>query len=80
MTAEKHPAPGDLLEYRCPRFGIVWQWRVESVCLGAINQESLVELRSVHLRPGYGTDGVHETMWVPEPMTRAMALVKVGQA
>lgn len=76
MTEELHPRPGDLLEYRCPRFGIVWQWRVEGVHLGGLHQESLIELRSIHLSPGYGIHKAHETMWVPEPMTRAMDIVR----
>ena len=69
--------PGDLLEYRCPRFGIVWQWRVQSVCLGTVHEESLIELSSVHLLPGKGTrNTTHETMWVPEPMTRGLSLIE----
>jgi len=78
MTEKEHPAPGDMLEYRCPSFGIVWQWRVHSVHLGAMHTESLIEVSPVHLQPGFGHG--HEampTVWVPEPMTRNLTLCKV---
>ena len=66
----------DILEYRCPRFGVVWQWRVYSVCFGAAGQQSLIELVPVLARPGQGTDGVHETMWVPEQLTRGLRVFR----
>ena len=70
--------PGDLLEYRCPRFGIVWQWRVISICIGAQRQESLIEVAPVMANPGYDTEGQKRpTTWVPEPMTRNLTLVEI---
>ena len=44
--------PGDLLEYRCPKFGIVWQWHVHGVYLGASRQEGLIEVSPVMAQPG----------------------------
>ncbi len=70
--------PGDILEYRCPNFGIVWQWRVLSICHGAERQEGLIELRPVMASPGYAHDRRMETVWVPEPMTRSLALVEAN--
>lgn len=70
--------PGDILEYRCPKFGIVWQWRIHSICLGAEKQESLVEVSPVMASPGYNT--LHQkqpTVWVPEPMTRDLNLIEL---
>ena len=73
-----HPRPGDLLEYRCPNFGIVWQWRVHSVNIGASRQEGLIEVSPVMSKPG--ADLNHnplETVWVPEPMTRGLRIVRL---
>lgn len=67
---------GDILEYRCPKFGIVWQWRVESICLGARRQESLIEIEPVMASPGVSHDGIHKTTWVPEPLTRHLTIVR----
>lgn len=72
--------PGDLLEYRCLRFGIVWQWRIHGILLGATRQEGLIEVSPVMAKPG--TDISHkpqETVLVPEPMTRLLKLVEVNQ-
>lgn len=69
----------DILEYRCPNFGLVWQWRVLSICCGAERQESLIEIRPITTSPGYGTgDKRMETVWVPEPMTRNLSVVRSG--
>lgn len=67
--------PGDILEYRCPTHGIVWQWRVRSVCLGAPRQESLIEITPIMASDGETHDGEAETVWVPEPMTRQLTLI-----
>lgn len=70
--------PGDILEYRCPKFGIVWQWRVHGIFLGGLRQEGLIEVSPVMAKPG--TDINHrpqETVLVPEPMTRCLTLVEV---
>lgn len=63
----------DILEYRCPRFGLVWQWRVVGIYLGAEHQESLIELKPLTNRPGYASGmGPIDTSFVPEPMTRLL--------
>ena len=75
MTDVRYCKPGDILEYRCPNFGVVWQWRVRSVCLGAYRQEGLVELSPIMAEPGRDTDGrQHGTTWVPEVLTRNMLI------
>lgn len=64
---------GDMLEFRCPSFGLVTQWKVEGIHLGGLNQESLIELRSVtKVNP---TNEVWR-MAVPEQMTRALTIVR----
>lgn len=64
--------PGDLLEFRCPRFGLVTQWRVWGIHLGAMNQESLIEVQSITNRPADD----FRRMMVPEQMTRPMTLIR----
>ena len=67
--------PGDLLEYRCPRYGIVWQWRVLEVALGGEREESLIRVSSVMAHP---QPGEAEVM-VPEPMTRMLKIVRPSE-
>ncbi len=74
MEERMTPRPGDLLEYRCPSFGIVWQWRVLSVCLGSERQESLIEVTPVMAAPGRAHEITALTTWVPEPMTRSLTI------
>lgn len=50
---------GDILEYRCPNTGIMWQWRTISV------GPAFVEVELVPT-----TD--NEIYMIPEPMTRAL--------
>lgn len=77
MCDQEYCQPGDLLEYRCPKFGIVWQWRVRSVCLGIPRQESLVELSPIMAEPGLDKNGVRvPTTWVPEVLTRSLRIVR----
>lgn len=72
--------PGDLLEYRCPRYGIVWQWRVRSICHGGLRQEGLIEVTPVMATPGTDTNhNRQDSVWVPEPMTRNLTLVEVKE-
>jgi hypothetical protein len=68
--------PGDILEYRCPKFGIVWQWRIHSICLGAHRQESLIEVKPVMAGDGFAHNKRMESVWVPEPMTRSLTLIE----
>lgn len=71
--------PGDLLEYRCPKFGIVWQWHVHGVYLGASRQEGLIEVSPVMAQPGTKGDFTAARVLVPEPMTRALTVVRIGE-
>ena len=80
MTERLHPRPDDLLEYRCPKFGIMWQWRVHSVHLGAEHQESLIEVEAVMAAPGETGRGTARRTWVPEPMTRNLTIVRPTEA
>ena len=81
MAEQVYAKPGDLLEYRCPKFGIVWQWRVLSVCLGTERQESLIEIAPVMAKPGQTIGGdLQPTVWVPEPLTRQLKVVRVSEA
>lgn len=75
MADRLHPKPGDLLEYRCPTFGIVWQWRVHGVFLGAERQEGLIEVSPVMARPG-SVASMQDTFFVPEPMTRTLTIFR----
>lgn len=68
--------PGDMLEYRCPRFGIVWQWRVHGLYGGGERQEGLVEVSPVMGLPGSDATRTYPKTMVPEPMTRGLTLIK----
>jgi len=72
--------PGDILEYRCPNFKIVWQWRVLSVCIGSDRQESLIEIQPIMADSGFAHNKRMETLWVPEPMTRNLVLFECEAA
>jgi hypothetical protein len=72
--------PGDLLEYRCPRFGIVWQWRVHRLHCGGERQEGLVEVSPVMASPGCSAQREYPKTMVPEPMTRGLTLIKETHA
>lgn len=78
MTERLHPRPGDLLEYRCPTFGTVWQWHVHGVYLGAARQEGLIEVSPVMAQPGVKGDFTASRVLVPEPMTRALKVIRRG--
>lgn len=67
--------PGDMLEYRCPRFGLVTQWRIEGVYLGGEHVESLIQVRPITNRAAGG----YETVMVPEQMTRQMRIIRAVQ-
>jgi hypothetical protein len=80
FIGEDEMKTGDLLEYRCPKFGIVWQWRIEGICLGSVGQESLIEVAPVMARPGYNSSlAAQPIVLVPEPMTRNLTLIEVSQ-
>ena len=62
----------DILEHRCPRFGIVTQWRVVGIYLGASHVQGMVKVQPITKAPAEG----HDTMMVPEQMTRGMKIVR----
>ena len=64
----------DLLERRCPTTGIVVQWRVVGVHLGAVGFESLIAIQPITNRLS-AADGPGPLM-VPEPMTRDLTIVR----
>jgi hypothetical protein len=70
--------PGDLLEYRCPRFGVVWQWQVHGIYCGTTRQDGLIEVSPVMAEPGSDARKAYPTSMVPEPMTRNLTLVKIS--
>lgn len=76
MDERLYAQPGDLLEYRCPNFGIVWQWHVHGVYLGATRQEGLIEVSPVMAQPGVKGDFTASRVLVPEPMTRALTIIR----
>lgn len=76
MNERLYAQPGDLLEYRCPNFGIVWQWHVHGVYLGATRQEGLIEVSPVMAQPGVKGDFTASRVLVPEPMTRALTIIR----
>lgn len=71
MTDRLHPQPGDLLEYRCPNFGVVWQWRVQEVNHAARSTDSFIEVHAIH--------GTSIPFRIPEPMTRTLTIVRNGE-
>ncbi|KEP71745.1 hypothetical protein DL1_00025 [Thioclava dalianensis] len=64
--------PGDMLEYRCPRFGLVTQWKVAGIHLGALHVESMIEVQPLTNKPAVG----NEKMMVPEKMTRGLTIIR----
>lgn len=73
ITDHTQVRPHDLLEYRCPRFGLVTQWRVVSVLLGAEKEQSLIEVLPV--TKSTPRDAVLPFS-VPEQMTRSLTIIR----
>lgn len=74
--------PGDILEWRCPKFPhVVARWRVVGVHLGGKNDEgrdteSLIEMESVTHAPGWtGQWEYHPRVFVPEVLVRHLNVV-----
>ena len=62
---------GDLIMYGDANYGHNRFWEVRSVCLGAVGQQGLIELKSLNEKPGRDTEGIrHDTTWVPECLIR----------
>lgn len=68
----KQMKPRDLLEYRCPSTGIVTQWRVQAIELGALHEESLIAVTTITNKPAKG----NSLMMVPEKMTRHLTIIR----
>lgn len=63
--------PRDILMFRDERFGHHRFWEIQSICLGALGQESLIELKPLSQTPGRDTEGSYlKTTWVPELLIR----------
>lgn len=73
ITDHTQLRPDDLLEYRCPRFGLVTQWRVAAVRLGAERVQSLIDVIPVSLAAPSDTKAPFA---VPEQMTRGMTIIR----
>ena len=73
--------PGDVLRWQCPKFpDNIHRWRVRSVCLGGLGQESLIEMESLTHKPGRGAefDVPMPIVIVPEVLVRSLVIEDVG--
>lgn len=63
--------PNDIVYFEDIQFGHHRFWVVEGVFLGCEGQESLIKLRSLTEKSGYGGPaGPQPTVFVPEPLLR----------
>ena len=73
--------PGDVLRWQCSTHPKnVYRWRVHSVCLGGIGQESIIEMESLTHTPGYGAEFNMPLaiVAVPEVLVRDLTIEDVG--
>lgn len=71
--------PGHILEYRCPKYGLVSQWLVQSIYAGSLSMQGMVEVSVIGRSPGIDRDMIsHERMLVPEEMTRGLTVIAPG--
>ena len=73
LTDHRQVRVDDLLEHRCPRFGIVTQWRVVAVRLGALGVQSLIDVCPVTKATAHDTSAPFS---VPEEMTRDLTIIR----
>lgn len=73
LTDHTKARPDDILEYRCPRFGIVTQWRIVAVRLGGTGVQSLIDVIPITKSAPPGTPAPFA---VPEQMTRGLQIVR----
>ena len=66
--------PDDILEYRCPKFGIVTQWRVYEVRLGPVGGNSFVFVKPMN------APNLLEPIPVPEQLTRHLLIIRKEEA
>lgn len=70
-------APGSIIEWKCPQSDNVHRWRVLGVHLGAVGQESLIEMESLTHKPGWtGEWEWHPRLWIPEVLIRHLPIVE----
>jgi hypothetical protein len=67
-------SPGDVIRWQCPKFpNVIHDWRVIGVHLGAVGQESLIEMESLTHSPGWtGEWEFHPRLFVPEVLLRGL--------
>lgn len=73
--------PGDILRWQCPTYPKnIHRWRVRSVCLGGLGQESLIEMESITHTPGIGAEFPVSMpiVIVPEVLVRNLVIEDVG--
>jgi len=65
-------SPKDIVMYRDDRFGCHRFWEVQSVCLGGLGQEDVIELLNLTEKPAFhpSENVVLKTTFVPEPLLR----------
>ena len=73
LTDHTQMRPDDLLEYRCPILGIIAQWRVVAVRLGATGVQSLIDVIPVTKSAPVDTPAPFS---VPEQMTRRLTIIR----
>lgn len=74
--------PGDVLRWQCPTYPQnVHRWRVRSVCIGGMGQESLIEMESLTHTPGYSAEfeAPMPIVVVPEVLVRSLVIEDVGE-
>jgi hypothetical protein len=75
ITDHTQIRPDDLLEYRCPKFGIVTQWRVVGVRLAGEGYQSMIDVlpvTKIAIDPA--------PFSVPEQMTRSLTIIRRDEA
>jgi len=63
---------GNVLIYRDEKFGVHRYWEVVGIYLGSVNEESIIELRSISEKPGHDGETLRATTFVPECLTRQL--------
>lgn len=67
--------PGDVLRWQCPNFPEnIHRWRVFGVYLGALSEESLIELESLTHSPGFARTRERQRVYVPEVLVRSLEI------
>jgi hypothetical protein len=67
----------DVIEWTCPTFGSKRRWKILGIHLGALGQESIVEMESVTHRPGqipHLSPFPLPILYVPESLLRCLPI------